>query len=57
MKINNQTIWYVVVGKKAREREENYPLTIYCDKDVAELVARANNESVIPVKPYFENDI
>lgn len=46
-----KTVWYVVVGKKAKERVEYYPLQIYEDKVLAEEVAKANNELVVLVEP------
>lgn len=51
MKIDNSTVWYVVAGKKSDSREENYPLLIYADKDLAKAIADANNEKLIMVKP------
>ena len=53
MKINSETIWYVVASKKSPEQEENYPLSIYADKELAQAVADANNEKVIPVQPMW----
>lgn len=51
MIINSNTIWYVIACKQAQDREENYPLLIYADKELALAVATANNEKVIPVQP------
>jgi hypothetical protein len=44
------TTWYVVVGKPTKERVSNYPLSIYADKELADEVAKANNEIVQPVQ-------
>jgi hypothetical protein len=38
--------WYVIVRK-----DNGYPLQIYADKELAEQIARANGEKVVPVTP------
>jgi hypothetical protein len=57
MVLNKDTIWYVVACNNSKMREENYPLSIYADKALAEAVAQANNEKVVLVKPIlYEKD-
>ncbi len=38
--------WYVIVRK-----DNGYPLCIYVDKELAEQIARANDERVVVVTP------
>jgi len=45
------TIWYVVVSSEGKDRTAGYPLNIYADKGLAELVAKANGEKVVAVTP------
>jgi hypothetical protein len=39
-------IWYVICRK-----DNNYPLQIYADKELAEGIARANDERIVVVIP------
>jgi len=56
MLIDEHTIWYVIARKGKPGIEDNYPVLIYADKNLAQEVARVNNELLIPVKPILNKE-